>query len=87
MEMNDLEFDVLDELYFIQSFQYLKNVLNIEDQILKGTLLDLLEKGWIKCFKNNQDEVFNPQAFFEHEYQNYYYLATKPGLLAHNTLR
>ncbi|MCC5927853.1 MAG: hypothetical protein JJU28_01280 [Cyclobacteriaceae bacterium] len=85
--MNDLEFDVLDELYFIQSFQYLKNVLNLEDQSLKETLLALLTKGWIKCYKTNQDEIYNPHELFDNEYQNFYYLATKSGLLAHNTLR
>jgi hypothetical protein len=87
MEMNDLEFDVLDELYFIQSFQYLKNVLNVEDRVLKETLLSMIKKGWIKCYKNNQEEIFNPQELFEDELLNYYYLASKSGLLAHNTLR
>jgi len=30
------------------------------------------------------DEVFEDKLDFDNEYRDYYYLATKPGLLAHN---
>jgi hypothetical protein len=85
--MSDLEFDALDELYFVQSYPCLQNTLDWEEQVLKDTLKLLLEKGWIKCLKNASDEVLTePELHFETEFKTYSYLATKEGLLAHNTV-
>lgn len=82
--MTDLEYDLLDELYFVQSFDYLQNALAIEEPVLKETLELLLKKGWVKCFVNNTEEVFIEDMDFEKRYRQYSYLATKQGLLAHN---
>lgn len=82
--MTDLEYDLLDELYFVQSFDYLQNALAIEEPALKETLESLLKKGWVKCFVNNTEEVFIEDMDFEKRYRQYSYLATKQGLLAHN---
>ncbi len=67
--MSDLEFDLLDELYFVQSYQYLQETLNWDDQTLKSTLQHLYDKAWINLLEQGQ---------------LYHYLATKAGLLAHN---
>ncbi|NJO00737.1 MAG: hypothetical protein HC880_02750 [Bacteroidia bacterium] len=84
--MTDLEFDILDELYFVQSFTYIQSQVGTEEATLKAGLAILLEKGWIRCFKSHQDEVVTEDELdFSTHYQDYYYLATKEGLLAHNT--
>ncbi|TAF65583.1 MAG: hypothetical protein EAZ55_08470 [Cytophagales bacterium] len=83
--MNDTEFDILDELYFLQPFQHLQETLQIEEKILKKNLETLLQKEWVKCFASATEEVLNDQEInFETDYKKYYYLATKKGLLAHN---
>lgn len=82
--MSDEEFDVLDELYFVQPFSYLIEELQMEEDDLKQVLRSLLQKGYIKCFFNMNDEVFDDQLNFEEEFKNYHYLASKQGLLAHN---
>ncbi|WP_305982137.1 hypothetical protein [Roseivirga thermotolerans] len=84
MTMTDAEFDVMDELYFVQPYTYLLEELTLKEEELKATLRSLLEKGYIKCFFTMNDEVFEDQLNFEKEYKTYYYLATKTGLLAHN---
>ena len=84
--MTDIEFDVLDELYFVQSFQKLSNSLNIKELEVKMVLQELLKKGWIKCFYQNKDEIVTESELdFENKYAEYAYLATKEGLLAHNS--
>ena len=83
--MTNIEFDVLDELYFLQSYKYLINTLELSDGRLKDTLRVLLEKGWLKCYISPTDEIEFESSNFEKEYWNYYYLATKAGLLAHNS--
>jgi hypothetical protein len=83
--MSDDEFDLLDELYFLQSFQYLKETLDWEDERLLRTLQRLLEKGWIKCFHSPDKEVFGAIDLSD-QGLHLYYLATKAGLLKHNTI-
>jgi len=82
--MSDEEFDVMDELYFVQPFDHLIEELEMTTSELKQVLHGLLQRGWIKCFYNMNDEVFEDQLDFENAFENYYYLATKMGLLAHN---
>lgn len=82
--MSDEEFDVLDELYFVQPFSYLIEELQMDEDDLKQVLQSLLQKGYIKCLFNMNDEVFEDQLNFEADFKKYHYLASKQGLLAHN---
>lgn len=83
--MTDLEYSVLDELYFLQSYSYLANTLELSDDVLKTTLMGLLKKGWIRCYSSPTDELGAENLDIGSEYWNYHYLATKAGLLAHNS--
>jgi len=83
--MTDEEFDTLDELYFLQSYNDLKKLVNIQEEKLKDVLAGLLKKGWLRCYVNPNDEIDYNEVKFQKEYRNYYYLASKEGLLAHNS--
>ncbi len=83
--MTDEEFDTLDELYFLQSFSDLKKLVNIQEEKLKDVLAELLKKGWLRCYINPNDEIDFDELKFKKDYRNYYYLASKEGLLAHNS--
>ncbi len=83
--MSDLEYDVLDELYFVQSFSELMQSTDLEEKELRPVLQKLLNKGWIRCFLTVSEEVPTEELDFELEFRNYYYLASKSGLLAHNS--
>lgn len=82
--MTDLEYDVLDELYFVISFPQLLSTLELEEDELKNVLRTLLRKEWIKCFRNQTTELNEDETDFSHHYRDYFYLATKTGLLAHH---
>lgn len=82
--MTDLEFDVLDELYFVVPYHHLKEELDLDDNTLKGVLESLLGKGWIKCFLTASEEAVRGEIDFDNKYKDYFYLASKQGLLAHN---
>jgi hypothetical protein len=82
--MSDLEFDVLDELYFVQHFKDLLRLTDLEEHEIKKTLQLLIAKNWVRCFKDASTEVPSGEIDFELEFRNYYYLASKEGLLAHN---
>lgn len=79
--MTPSQADVLDELHFPCTFIELQHQTNLPKERLTQTLGSLLQKGWIKCFDNFQEEpVLQP------DWQNpksYKFNATKEGLLAH----
>lgn len=84
--MTDQELDVLDELHFVQSFSYLSENLELTEDILKKTLYELAQKGWVKILKTVDEETLISDIDFEGNYHHFYYLATKKGLLAfHST--
>jgi hypothetical protein len=82
--MSDLEYDVLDELYFVQHFKELLKLTDLEEHEIKKTLQTLIDKNWVRCFKDAATEVQSSELDFELEFRNYYYLASKKGLFAHN---
>ncbi len=83
--MSDLEYDVLDELYFVISFQDLAGKTDLEDEELKKILKKMLMKKWVKCLKTATEEIAEDELEFDKNALRYYYLATKAGLMAHNT--
>ncbi|HSF53025.1 MAG TPA: hypothetical protein VLA71_04710 [Algoriphagus sp.] len=83
--MSDAEFDLLDELYFVQPYNYVKESLGWEDQVLLETLDALYQEGMIKCLSSPDEERFDEVDIYS-EGKNLYFLATKKGLMAHNAL-
>jgi hypothetical protein len=83
--MSDTEFDLLDELYFVQSLAQLQQSLGWGEGELKQALAALAEKGWVRCaaLLDGQEPPAAPDILAEGE--QYLYLATKAGLLAHNS--
>lgn len=84
--MNDIEFEILDELYFVIPYRELKLKLNMPEDILLSNLKEMIKKGWIRFYKNGTDEVLVEDVDFNNNFKNYYYLASKAGLLAHNSI-
>ncbi|WP_017732897.1 hypothetical protein [Nafulsella turpanensis] len=83
--MTDQEFDVMDELYFVQSFAELQQSCQLEAQELKQLLLSLIRKEWVRWMIDRADEAPSGETIQEEQMEQYYYLATKAGLLAHNS--
>lgn len=83
--MTNIEFDILDELYFIQSYDFLVRTLKLNDKLLKKSLRDLIARGWVTCYSSPSEELAFESDEFEKDYCNYHYLATKAGLMAHNS--
>lgn len=83
--MNDKEFEVIDELYFVTSYEQLKANLEMNDDGLKATLSDIVRKGWVRIYKDKAatDPIESDQ--FPDSLKGYYFLASKEGLLLHNS--
>ena len=50
--MTDHEYEIIDELYFVISFEELQQRLGLDETELKQWLNSLLDLGYIKCFSN-----------------------------------
>lgn len=82
--MSDLEFDVLDELYFVISFDDLCKRSGYTEEEVKSALCSLLEKQFVKILVHPDEELINVAELDTNQIPQYYYLATKAGLKAHN---
>lgn len=83
--MTDHEYMIMDELYFVISFEELQQRLMLDESELKQILSSLLNQQYIKCFRNVSDELPHEDLDFKNNYRNYHYLASKEGLIAHNS--
>ena len=85
--MSAVEFDLMDELYFITPFKDLLSAISRPEPITKKTMCSLIQKEFVWQFYF--DEAVNDFVRTDPpdllELQKYYYLASKKGLLAHNT--
>lgn len=80
--MNDEEFDVLDELYFIISFDDLLEHSDLDRDALHRILIELKRKEWVRVYREQNEEIVDTDL--EADFESYFYLASKKGLMAHN---
>ena len=85
MTVSDEEFDVLDELYFVKHFNELLQDSTLSKEEILPALRTLYDKGWIKVLRSPDEEILE-KLDLTSSFQEYYYLATKKGLLAHNQI-
>ena len=83
--MSDAEFDILDQLYFVTKLNQIQEEIDIRYEELIQVLGQLHQKGWIKILETVDDEVSSTKIDLTNHAGEYFFLATKEGLLAHNS--
>ena len=84
--VTDPEFDLLDELYFVTPFRTLLEKTGLPAPELESHLRGLLEQGLIRSFWPDPDtELAYETTSFGAIARDASYLASKEGLLQHNT--
>ena len=84
--MTDQEFDVLDELYFVISFQDLMRNLSWPAEAVLPVLKELVSKELVKCIDpQSEEEVELSLSELDKQYHKILFLATKKGLMEHNS--
>lgn len=84
--VTDAEYDILDELYFVTSFRDLSHKTGLPASELAHHLRSLLEQGLVRSFWPDPDtELAYEESSFGAISQDSFYLASKEGLLQHNT--
>ncbi len=80
--MDDIEFEVLGELYFVTAYSDLCMNFDFEENELLDVLIKLASKGWIRVYETVDEEI--EEVDLTRKFKSYLYLASKKGLLAHN---
>ncbi len=84
--MTDLEFDLLDELYFIKSIEELTKTLKINELNITNIIWELIEKKWVKVLDLQDNElILNKEVYLE-RCKLVRFNVTKQGLLTHNQI-
>ena len=82
--MTDLQFEILDQLYFVISYEELRKQLGIESIVLNAELHRLHSIDFVRVFES-PDKTMDFEEFDDHLLMNSYLLASKKGLKAHNS--
>jgi len=85
--LTDLEFRVIDELYFVTSFDGLLDALNENPEAITEVLKGLLEKKLLTqlVFDRVLKDYRKLEAPDFSAIQHSYFVASKEGLLTHNS--
>lgn len=86
-ELNDLEFRILDEAYFVSSYQTILQNVGSGEEIFQPALMALLQRGFISQMKynaamNDFERLDQPESNTLKESS---FVATRQGLLIHNS--
>jgi len=86
-ELSDLEFRIIDELYFVNSFDDLVHSLQEDRTVIEIVLIQLLHKGLIiqlifEIDSHNYKVLDEPDL---HAIRESFFVASKSGLLLHNS--
>jgi hypothetical protein len=83
--LTEAEFDLIDSLYFTLSFEQLQKDLDWEENVIRTELKKAMERGWVKALVKGTEEEIYDFSIIERNYTEYLYLATKKGLMVHNS--
>jgi len=85
--MNELEFQIMDEVYFLCSFQQLLQVIGCDEEKLSDSLIELLKKDFIQqlVFDDDEKDYLKLESPDFSRIKAASYVATKKGLLEHNS--
>lgn len=85
--LTDIEYDILNAIYFVEPFQNILEECNAPEAIVADVLKQLIHKKYVTPMLFDEDKQEYVRSFFydSDNMRAYSYLATKDGLMAHNT--
>jgi hypothetical protein len=86
-ELDDVEYEILNCLYFVEPFEKLLEELSFPSNIIADVLKTLIQKKLVVAMKwDEQSQDYKRSFIYDSDNMHAYsYLATKEGLLAHNS--
>ena len=87
MVLSELEYLILDELYFVSSYQEILNNVGCEGELFKVVITGLLEKGLAVQMTYNTDlkDFIKLDHADRNLLEHSHFVATRQGLIVHNS--
>ena len=84
-ELTQVEYDVLNELYFVETFDKILEEVNSPSNIVKDSLRFLIEHKFVTAMRwdESQNEYVRSNIYDGDNMHAYAYVATRKGLLEH----
>ncbi len=88
-ELNELQFDILDSLYFVEPFEKIQEECDAPRAVVVDELRTLIDRGWVQvmAYHDAKGDFVRTAIFDTDHLEDYRFLATKEGLLKHNGYR
>lgn len=86
-ELDDIEYQILDCLYFVEPFEKILEEVPYPASTVADVLKTLIHKKMVTAMRWDEEAQDYKRGFFydSDNMHAYAYLATKDGLLAHNS--
>lgn len=86
-ELDDIAFDILNCIYFVEPFSKIIDEVNYPANIVADVLKSLIQKRLVAAMLWDENlQEYKRSFIYDSDNMNAYsYLATKEGLLAHNS--
>ena len=86
-QLTNIDYDILNALYFVEPFEKILEEVDAPDQIVADCLKQLISKRLVSAMKWDEEKREYVRSFiYDSDNMNAYsYMATKEGLMAHNT--
>lgn len=86
-EIDDIEFDILNCLYFVEPFEKILEEVHQPPAIVSDVLKTLIRKKMVVAMRWDEEKGDYERSFiYDGDNLNAYsYLATREGLMAHNS--
>ena len=84
--LNELQFDIIDCLYFVESYENILEDVSKPEPIVRDELRTLIDRGYVNVliFDEENGDYKKTAIFDSDNMKDYHYLASKDGLLKHN---
>ena len=86
-KLDDVEYEVLDVLYFVESYEKILEEVNYPPNIVTDVLKMLIRRRLVVAMDWNEDKKEYVKSFmYDSDHMDtFHYLATKEGLMAHTS--
>ncbi len=85
-ELTELQFQILDSIYFMESLVNIIEEAEMPRAIVIDEIRTMIDRGWIQVMAFDEEAGdFNRTGIFDNDnLDEYKFLATKDGLMKHN---
>lgn len=85
--LSDIEYDILNAIYFVEPFENILAECPYPPNVVADVLKQLIARKWVAAMRFDPDKQEYIRSFIydSDDMRAYAYLATKEGLLAHNS--